>query len=108
MAYGPKQYAHDQKYLKENIKLVNFSLNKRSPQDMEMLEWLKSREEGISAYVKSLIRRDMTEPIESYKIVFNRVKACHDCNDCGRPVCEYFPDPGQTTRINCPLWVAKT
>lgn len=59
MAFSPKQYAHDQKYLKENIKLVNFSLNRRKPEDMEMLEWLNSREEGISAYVKSLIRRDM-------------------------------------------------
>ena len=59
MAYSQKQYIRDQKYLKENIKLVNFSLNRRKPEDMEMLEWLNSREEGIGAYVKSLIRRDM-------------------------------------------------
>ena len=59
MAFNKKQYVHDQKYLKENIKLVNFSLNKRKPEDMEMLEWLNSREEGIGAYVKELIRRDM-------------------------------------------------
>ena len=108
MAYGPKQYAHDQKYLKANIKLVNFSLNKRSPQDMEMLEWLKSREEGISAYVKSLIKRDMTEPIESYKIFYNRFHNANDCNNCGRATCEYMPDPGENCRLNCPLWVAKT
>ncbi len=59
MAFNQKQYEHDQKYLKENIKLVNFSLNRRKPEDMEMLEWLNSREEGIGAYVKALIRRDM-------------------------------------------------
>lgn len=28
----------------------------------------------------------------------------HDCNDCGRNVCEYIPAPGQLTRINCPMW----
>ncbi len=33
-----------------------------------------------------------------------RLLALHDCNDCGRPVCQYIPDPGQPTRINCPLW----
>jgi len=105
MAFSRKQYEHDQKYLKENIKLVNFSINKRKPEDMEMLEWLNSREEGIGAYVKSLIRRDMTEPIESYKIFYNRFKNCHDCNNCGRKGCEYSPDPGENCRLNCPLWL---
>ena len=33
-----------------------------------------------------------------------RLLALHDCNDCGRPVCQYIPDPGQPTRINCPHW----
>ena len=36
-----------------------------------------------------------------------RVSACHDCNDCGMKACQYRPKPGQTTRINCPLWIRK-
>lgn len=36
-----------------------------------------------------------------------RLLRMHDCNDCGRPGCKYIPDPGQPTRINCPLWEEK-
>ena len=36
-----------------------------------------------------------------------RVSAFHDCNDCGMKACQYRPKPGQTTRINCPLWTGK-
>lgn len=38
---------------------------------------------------------------------FEKVNAAHNCNDCGREPCEYVPDPGQLTRINCPHWERK-
>ena len=59
MAYGPKQYARDQKYIKANIKLVHVSLNRKKPEDMEMLMWLESQDESASSYIKRLIRQDM-------------------------------------------------
>lgn len=32
-----------------------------------------------------------------------------DCNVCGRSRrCGYLPQPGQTVRINCPLWMPMT
>ena len=59
MAFGPKQYAQDQKYIKANIKLVHVSLNRKKPEDMEMLMWLESQDESASSYIKRLIKQDM-------------------------------------------------
>lgn len=40
-----------------------------------------------------------------YKIFFNDVTACGDCNDCGNlKTCKYKPRIGETTCFNCPLW----
>lgn len=36
-----------------------------------------------------------------------RITSYHDCNDCGEKTCQYKPRLGETTRINCPLWVSK-
>lgn len=34
-----------------------------------------------------------------------RVAALPDCNTCGKvKACEYLPKPGESVRINCPLW----
>ena len=33
-----------------------------------------------------------------------RVLSYNDCNNCGRKDCEYKPELGEQTRINCPLW----
>lgn len=55
----------------------------------------------------------MTEEIDVAALLYKaadairlseRLMALHDCNDCGRPGCQYIPDPGQPTRMNCPLW----
>ena len=47
----------------------------------------------------------VTAERDSYKIFFNDVTACGDCNDCGNlKTCKYKPDVGKTTRFNCPLW----
>ena len=37
-----------------------------------------------------------------------RVKSYPDCNTCGiRKECQYCPDLGEQTRINCPLYKGK-
>ena len=33
-----------------------------------------------------------------------RLLLAPSCNDCGWKLCKYRPDPGETVRINCPLW----
>ena len=43
-----------------------------------------------------------------YKIFFNDVTACGDCNDCGNlKTCKYKPRIGETTCFNCPFWSKK-
>ena len=97
------QSKYIQQFMKDKVTVKKVSFNKESEADM--LEWLADKK--FSTYVKELIRLDMEIPSRSCHIVYNRVKACHDCNDCGRSPCEYMPDPGETTRINCPLWESK-
>ena len=46
-------------YMNENIKHVKVSLNKNKPEDAVLIEWLNSRAEGASAYIKNLIRADI-------------------------------------------------
>ena len=52
---------YDQEYQKSHMKRVSvwFNLEK----DKELINWFESREESISAYIKSLIRQD----IENHK-----------------------------------------
>ncbi len=41
---------------------------------------------------------------------YQRVSSCNDCNNCAGSKdksCQYLPDWGDTTRINCPLWHSK-
>ena len=41
----------------------------------------------------------------SFKLHSTMVAELNDCNNCGaQKDCEYVPQPGQFTRINCPLW----
>jgi len=54
-------YRYQQDYIKKNIKLVNFSLNRTKPEDMKMLEWLNSRPQRIGTYIKDLIKKDMNK-----------------------------------------------
>lgn len=56
--------------------------------------------------VKKLER--VTAERDSYKIFFNDITKCGDCNDCGKSAtCEFVPKVGQTTRYNCPLWAGR-
>ena len=46
--------------------------------------------------------------LDSYKIFFEDITKCGDCNDCGKSkTCEFVPKVGQTTRYNCPLWTGR-
>ena len=90
-----------QKYNAKATKTVLIRLNLEK--DKDIIEHLENQK-SMMGYIKELIRLDMKEPSLSCHIVYNRIKACHDCNDCGNYGCGYDPDPGETTRINCPLW----
>ena len=106
--WKPEEYQYQQGYIKGNIKFVSIPFNMRNEEDAELYEYLNRIDEKKASYIKGLIRRDIEEPIDAYRIVFNRVKACVDCNTCGKQRnCEYRPEPGGTTRINCPLWESK-
>lgn len=39
-------------------------------------------------------------------MAYRRIMELPDCNTCGDSrACVYAPKPGETVRINCPLWV---
>ena len=97
------QNKYIQQFMKEKETTKRVVFNKET--DVDLLAWLADKK--FSTYVKELIRLDMEVPSLSCHIVYKRVKACHDCNDCGNYGCGYDPDPGETTRINCPLWKEK-
>lgn len=50
----------------------------------------------------------VTGELDSYKMFFENITKCGDCNDCGKSAtCEFVPKVGQTTRYNCPLWTGR-
>lgn len=50
----------------------------------------------------------VTAERDIYKIFFEDITKCGDCNDCGKSkTCEFVPKVGQTTRYNCPLWTGR-
>ena len=54
-----RKYGYDQVYLKQNVRNVVIPFNKRKKEDTIILEWLDSRSEGKTAYIKRLILDDM-------------------------------------------------
>lgn len=54
-----EKYGYDQQYLKDNIRTVGVTFNKRKQEDMILLDWLNNRNEKMVAYIKRLIREDM-------------------------------------------------
>ena len=52
---------YDQEYAKKNIVRKNIPFNKTVPDDVKILEWLKDRPEGMTAYIKALILDDMAQ-----------------------------------------------
>lgn len=82
------------------------------------LDWQTEIKVGVSRSGKRTAVKAGLDPIEAW----NRRESMSDCencgvaiyekhllnlpncNDCGVHGCEYKPNPGQTVRINCPLW----
>ena len=54
-----EKYQYDQQYLKENMKVINITFNRRNDEDMELLDWLAKKPGPTVPYIKSLIRADM-------------------------------------------------
>jgi len=51
---------------------------------------------------------DMEYKLQQYKDYMDRIRGLPNCNTCGYEWnCSHMPDPGQNTRINCPLWIAE-
>lgn len=82
------------------------------------LEWETEIKVGVSRTGKRTIVKTGLDPIEAwnqrnvcngcgYIAHCNMVAELPDCNTCGTADCEYKPAPGETVRINCPLWRAK-
>ena len=55
-----QQYEYALQYRKENIVRKLMIFNKTNPNDLSMLEWLNSRPEGTSPYLKRLVQEDMS------------------------------------------------
>lgn len=55
--FDQEQYVNE--YIKANIKYrrINFNVNKKD--DMKMVEWIDSQPEGVSNYLKKLVKNDM-------------------------------------------------
>lgn len=54
-----RKYQYDQRYLKQNVVTVGVTFNRRKPDDMVLLDWVRNREETNVAYIKRLIIQDM-------------------------------------------------
>lgn len=60
----------------------------------------------VEKYHEQLLRVQVDR--DTYKGLYEDVtRSGHCCNNCGKILCEYRPDPGQVMRFNCPLWKAK-
>lgn len=52
---------YDKNYNKSNVTRLFIGFNHNKPDDAEMLEWIRKKE-NYSQYIKDLIRQDMTAP----------------------------------------------
>lgn len=79
------------------------------------LDWQTEIKVGVSRSGKRTTAKAGLDPIEAWnqrrmcdncgdRSLSEQVQRLHDCNDCGAENCQYKPQPGQHTRINCPLW----
>lgn len=59
MAEKFNQAEYIKEYQRENRITKKVTFNRKNPDDMEMVEWLNNRPEGIVQYLKRLIREDM-------------------------------------------------
>ena len=79
------------------------------------LEWETEIKVGVSRTGKRTTAKAGLDPIEAWtrrrmcdncgeRCLAEQVMKLHDCNDCDAESCAYKPQPGEHTRINCPLW----
>lgn len=110
----------------EELQAENAQLRKMQPVAVDgdtaamALELARARAE-LSNYeqVTDWLRRNGFESFEALTEAFEQVKRERDaymfcskdllskgnCNECGdRENCNYLPRPGETVRVNCPLW----
>lgn len=93
------------KYDAKNTRQYHLKLNLTT--DADIIEHLAGLE-SVQGYIKALIRADMKANIIGCISYYNRISALPDCNTCGRQTtCGHCPEPGEQTRINCPLWEGK-
>ena len=62
-----QKYSYDKLYLQQNTTRVSLVFNKRKPDDLIIMEWLKTRAEGSNGYIKRLIRADMESSLAPEK-----------------------------------------
>lgn len=55
---------YDQEYARKNVIRKHIPFNKLKPEDMKLLEWIESREESATAYIKRLVLEDMEKAPE--------------------------------------------
>lgn len=53
------QAEYIKRYQRENRIEKKVTFNRNNPLDMQLLDWLTSRPEGMVSYIKSIIRSDM-------------------------------------------------
>lgn len=53
------KYTYDQEYIKNNLKRVLITFNRTKKADMEIADFLSTREESMTGYIKRLIHEDM-------------------------------------------------
>ena len=54
-----KKLEYIKEYNRENIVYKKINFNRGKPDEMQIVEWLESRPEGIAMYLKRLIAEDM-------------------------------------------------
>lgn len=79
------------------------------------LAWETEFNVNVSRSGKRIVEKVGLDPIEAWnrrhmcdncgaRVLAVQVDKLHDCNDCDAESCPYKPQPGELTRINCPLW----
>ena len=64
-----RKLEYNMKYARENFQGKYITFNKQIPAEMELYEWMKTREEPANTYLKRLIREDKERTEESQKDV---------------------------------------
>ena len=53
-----KRKAYQREYRRKNLRQKSINFNLANVDDVELMKWLDAQEEGISAYLRRLIRKD--------------------------------------------------